>query len=162
MNRFLLFAALFALWGGCSQSDLTEKEQALAGSWRFAIDTDMDTTTTYGYLELGADRKGINGMVANNILTNLPPLTRAISNWKINNDTLIVTSVAAFNGQYRMTTPDHKTDTPLKNMEWTERWIVKMQTDDQFVGEVYDPAIPAPSRMRFTRTPKLELATPSR
>jgi hypothetical protein len=134
---------------------LSELEKKLVGTWRHEIGTDLNPDSTYAYLELGEDRRGISATVTKGKLLSIPLFNNKILNWKVNSDTLIINSLIETEG-YKMTSPDNKIGTPLRNYEEKELWILKETNEDEFIAEQYDPSIPFKSEIKFIKTHKVE------
>lgn len=133
-------------------SNLKEHEKVFVGSWRHEINTPLNPDSTYGYLELNEDRRGIVSIVGNldGKIKHIPGVTFQVVNWKVNNDTLIVDY--GMKGATIMI-PGRK-DT-IQDLNMTDYWLIRNIKETEFFAENHSPLLPEVVYTKFKKTTRI-------
>lgn len=148
-----LIFIVFILLPGCrNEIRLTEKEQALAGSWKRPIYN--QSNMVYSYIELREDRTGIHGSVLDvkGKIGIEKVLSFVIADWHVRNDSLIIQS--HMHEGFVLEGPDGKRVEP-NNEPYYEYRIIWEVTDDHIVLE--NLIVPFRTKDRYERSERFEL-----
>ncbi len=153
MRIFYAFIlVLLAFLVGCTNSEMSERESKLVGTWAFEVESSGVESRDFKYIELKDDRKGYTGMAVESKGREFLGVVFEITDWRLNGDTLIMEYTMA-GGKFSSI---GREDTLINDYPVNEYWIIKQRFDSAFVAENYDPAISFSSDRKFVKRQRIE------